>query len=541
MTAPQAELKKEAAPISLLAFRGRDIATFLVPSVNRVKLRTIDVLSLTPEFLEREIDLLYEQITSGCRLRLLLVSRLTHAFWVEHRPSMQEKARRSAGIVSTFMNRIGPDFEHRVEIREHSWQPSVSMILLNAYDDDAAGWVSAFTPDPEAATYEKWYFELPSSSTALLSFREQFERLWRPSDRFAPIPTLAQMEDLRQLSERMRRAASDLSDGHFHAAVVIALPEEFRYFREVFSGELKRLDEDGNYRLVVPYNQTSYSILVVFLGRMGKATAAARVERVLQTYSTDLLVSLGVAGGLKDVHIGDVLVAAQVDDYLHRGRAADSGNVPSGANGTEKMPSGVTDVETTPSDATRVDSSGTSDTAYTLIWGGLVYRPTYDLVCAALNMEFTEPEQYQAWRSGGNERLRAIFGELEAEITSEIRKLLPDDEKPQIWADDVHLASGDILAASDAFKAELARRDRNLLAVEMESVGVLTAASDRTLPVRTMVVRGISDLANKDKKKLDDGLRGKLRRLALLNAASFLKAFLTRRVETAEAQENEKV
>lgn len=54
----------------------------------------------------------------------------------------------------------------------------------------------------------------------------------------------------------------------------------------------------------------------------------------------------------------------------------------------------------------------------------------------------------------------------------------------------------------------------------MEAAGLVESAATRREPVRTLVIRGISDLGHERKKDLDKIGKGGLRRLAMRNATS---------------------
>lgn len=67
-------------------------------------------------------------------------------------------------------------------------------------------------------------------------------------------------------------------------------------------------------------------------------------------------------------------------------------------------------------------------------------------------------------------------------------------------------------------------RDRNYLALEMESGGILSAAHTRD--VATLVIRGISDYSDIAKAELDQVKGGALRRYAMINATLLLWALM---------------
>src|SRR5262249_19735175 len=78
----------------------------------------------------------------------------------------------------------------------------------------------------------------------------------------------------------------------------------------------------------------------------------------------------------------------------------------------------------------------------------------------------------------------------------------------------------------------LLRRNRKLLAIEMEGAGIAAAATERSDPRHFIVVRGLSDLADERKAEFDRASdvgavdTGALRRYALLSAVEYLLRLL---------------
>ena len=84
---------------------------------------------------------------------------------------------------------------------------------------------------------------------------------------------------------------------------------------------------------------------------------------------------------------------------------------------------------------------------------------------------------------------------------------------------------GQHVAASRAFVDEVRRINRKFLAIDMEAAGVTLAATERVHRVPWLVVRGISDRADENKKTLDDE-KGAWRRYCVRNAIGFLQNLL---------------
>jgi gas vesicle protein len=83
------------------------------------------------------------------------------------------------------------------------------------------------------------------------------------------------------------------------------------------------------------------------------------------------------------------------------------------------------------------------------------------------------------------------------------------------------------VSKSEQYNNKLRDIDRKVLAIDTESGGIFAAASIRATPAIT--IRGISDYADDKKSALEEGTGGAVRKLAALNAASFLKAQLGNR------------
>jgi nucleoside phosphorylase len=263
-------------------------------------------------------------------------------------------------------------------------------------------------------------------------------------------------------------------------AFVVALREEFRHLhpslqectaieigdRQYYRG---RIGRDG-----------AHSAVATFIGDMGPVPAATVSSLLIEKWKPRHVVLVGIAGGVnKDVHLGDVVVATQVDSYLDSGKA--------------------------------VDSEG----AFELLPSGAVFRADRKLVSLVRNLEFTQPNVFQEWQR----KCRRAY-ESDQGLTASG----PLAREPQLH--DGLIASGPVVGASDAFRRWLLRRDRSYKAIEMEGAGVLWAAEQAWQPPRTLVVRGISDRADPNKAELDDGGRGAIRAWAMQNAVGFVWALL---------------
>jgi nucleoside phosphorylase len=272
--------------------------------------------------------------------------------------------------------------------------------------------------------------------------------------------------------------------------LVIALKEEFRELQaEVGPGWLCEDDPDtGN-----PYYRfdragaagAAYGCVAACVGGMGEGKAGRLTERLLARWQPATVAVLGIAAGISDdVRVGDVVVATQVDSYFESAKA----------------------------------TAGEGPHGFDFKLGGENYRPSYDLIQAASHLEFRHPEGFGRWQETGREELR---GSVPQRLLGRLVKDGVLRAAPAVH--EGHLASGPAVAAAAAFNRWLKdKRDRKLLAVEMESGGILAAVYERTDPAHSLVLRGISDYGDERKQQLDQVKEGVLRRYAMRNAVRFL-------------------
>ena len=106
------------------------------------------------------------------------------------------------------------------------------------------------------------------------------------------------------------------------------------------------------------------------------------------------------------------------------------------------------------------------------------------------------------------------------------RRLLNLDEnnirnKPSVHASPI--ASSPFVIGTSDFSQWLTKRNRKLVAVEIEAAGVVRVAHNLPRPIEVLVVRGISDFADERKQELDMMDGGALRKYAMLSASRFLE------------------
>lgn len=289
-------------------------------------------------------------------------------------------------------------------------------------------------------------------------------------------------------------------------AVVVALKEELRELWEVTDAPHPWPNSTfgaEDYLLSAPSDRgRPYRVIVFLMGDMTPPAATQAANRLL-AYRPALAVSLGIACSLdgKDLRLCDVIVPDQVDGYDAKAKAVDDGN-----------------------DEWKFER------------GGEVFRVTDDVVRLADELEFGARVAFDNWGKACAKDLEAMLEEQDRPIVDALRSGRKLRKTPSIVKG--HLASGMTVAAAQAFRKWVLQGDRNLKALEMEAVGVLRAAHQRKVPVHTLVLRGISDLGDGDKKALDAIGDGALRKAAMRNATRLLWALMrTGRLPRAEDED----
>ncbi|MDC0674757.1 phosphorylase family protein [Nannocystis radixulma] len=273
-------------------------------------------------------------------------------------------------------------------------------------------------------------------------------------------------------------------------AILVALKEEWEIFWTIAGKPGGIKDEDSGrylFHFQVPAQAgRPYRCVAVLMGTMGPGQATDATHPLLQL-KPRLLVNLGIAAAIHDdLRLADVVVADQVDDYLATVKAT---------------------------------SKGKNEWDFEL--RGSVYKTTYSLVQDVSSLMYAHPDAFEEWRS--------VCVAALAEKTDRVAKARKQGqirEAPAI--EQVHLASGPVLAAAESFSRWIRTRDGLLKALEMEAAGMMLAAHQRSDPMPTLVLRGISDFGDRRKAKTDRTSGGAFRYLAMFNATQLLWAMMRR-------------
>src|SRR5262245_60321134 len=120
----------------------------------------------------------------------------------------------------------------------------------------------------------------------------------------------------------MSNIQNQRSNSFPHRAVIVtALPVEYMAVRAHLANLHEEEHPQGDVYEQGVFNSEAYTwhIGIVEIGA-GNPNAAQRTERILAHFRPRIVLFVGVAGGIKDVAIGDVVAATKVYGY-HSGKA----------------------------------------------------------------------------------------------------------------------------------------------------------------------------------------------------------------------------
>jgi nucleoside phosphorylase len=282
------------------------------------------------------------------------------------------------------------------------------------------------------------------------------------------------------------RAAERISDADgeldgmsgVRIGVIIALDEEFEAYEDVVGPVLPKSDPETGRRYYVSEVGEANMIAGV-VGRKGYDHAAIVANDLIRFYRPQILVTLGISGGLHDdVGLGDVILGEQIVNYLANSKAI-------------------------PSDRPTTGSDG-----FSLRLAGETYRSDEWLIRSALEQQRERTFGYRNWHEAVTAEAASVG--YEANVKLHAGKL----------------AAGPVVGAAEGFRAWLRAHQRDLLALDMESSGVAASAlADAVRRVRFVAIRGVSDSADANKGQLEADTQGSVRALAMHAATRFLLAW----------------
>jgi nucleoside phosphorylase len=288
------------------------------------------------------------------------------------------------------------------------------------------------------------------------------------------------------VTQTVQAAAQDKRDGagnRLTVGVLVALDEEFRHYQTVFSQDsVVEPGRDGSANHLRRFEWPDARPLTLVsrvIGRPGPEHASVAAAQLLADFSPGFLVSIGISGAVSsELGLSDIVIGETVTGYLANSKIVDV----DGAEGYQLSPAGEP------------------------------YRADKWLCDRAGGLADEAPQLYERWRLGA---------------LAVRRRAIPPQQVPTVKIVRGHLASGPSVVSSSAFKQWLLRHKRDYLAVDMESSGAATAVWSTPLAnVRLLILRGISDLADGDKSRLERETDGQVRAVAMICTARYLEAVL---------------
>ncbi|RJX68518.1 hypothetical protein D6858_05715 [Tsuneonella suprasediminis] len=275
---------------------------------------------------------------------------------------------------------------------------------------------------------------------------------------------------------------------YFDIALVVPLEEELIQVMQRFPSVENR-STDTVLCHVVNSGSPDISMVVVQQQGMGKTHATNATNFLLTQYDVGLMICLGIAGSLSDdMHLASVCYSGRVADVLDNNKISDLGS------GSEENDADDADTEFSP-----------------------YHYETPDKFTQAFNFARTQSDVRPAYLTWLEERKVAAENLVPGEVPA------PGGQNERIGAPIT--LSGVIVCGmvskSKVYNEKLRKVDRAVLAVETESGGVFAQAKYHG-NTPAMSIRGISDYADKDKKKLEQASKGAVRALAAANAAGLL-------------------
>lgn len=282
-----------------IAHRQGDLDEPLVPAVTQDQGLRIDYAAMTPSFLvtidkvSREERLsviavrLLDHLRAGGTVRLLLSNALALGLWSSKKPSIEPHAARRADHVHLFMTAARQaKVDHRVEVRTHDWVASMGMTKWDG--PDGAVWICPYTFAPEAAANDKMHIRFAADSPPGTEYCRQFDAMWVKAQPFEAKPSRREVRAIERRARTLVVDAAKRAGRHADLAVVIALTEEYRYFRDLCASWFAGRDEEPQWRTLEPDlyeiwlpslspggSFVSRRVLVHVVGQMGRAEAGS--------------------------------------------------------------------------------------------------------------------------------------------------------------------------------------------------------------------------------------------------------------------------
>jgi nucleoside phosphorylase/ABC-type uncharacterized transport system substrate-binding protein len=278
--------------------------------------------------------------------------------------------------------------------------------------------------------------------------------------------------------------------------LIVPLEEEFGYVKEIFPD----FEEDSASRGICPElpilhrmtHRSGLEICAVVLKMMCNEHSALIAERCIRRLRPRLVIGLGISGSLDEnyVLLGDVVVSSSVCNYLGEAKAID-----------------VT----------------TRDKGEILDFKNSMSRHTYPVRDALLS-QFDATKRFERWRADCEAARTALGLTIDtgdpaaAGGAVQAQSIFVAHEQPRLHVESI--ASGPVVGASQLFKDFLESVDRKFAVMEMEGAGIALACKRQPGDgMDFLLIRGVSDFADRHKSELEKRSKDRWRQLATGNAA----------------------
>ena len=267
----------------------------------------------------------------------------------------------------------------------------------------------------------------------------------------------------------------------FDVLFVIALPEEMIGIQPSLPDGTLPISVEGftlHKHIVQQDDGTSFSCGFWIVWKMGPEEILLQLPELLHLTFPTFVINVGIAGMLSgDAKIGDIVIADELDYYTYRGAL-----------------------------------SGKAKEDQNINLGGHSVPIHHDSMLEARGIIERSPDIVNSIKAATVKFIQT----LDKTKIDRIRHLKLLRDSPELHFGPI--ASGPFVNKSKPFKDRLLQRNRNLLCIEMESAGVAMVMNKHLPTHGYLIVKGVSDPGDDNKKAVDGALKGKNRLLAVQNA-----------------------
>jgi len=282
------------------------------------------------------------------------------------------------------------------------------------------------------------------------------------------------------------------------------MKSEFLIFKEVFNPKNDIKPQIFQDIPVWYFECRKNKCAVTYMGDMGITEMALFSEKMVKKLNPKLVSLIGIAGALtKDLRVGDVIVASQVENWMEKGAVVDG-----------------------------IFGENNTSISLNITLSGETYRPSNQGERQATY--FSAQESYKDWFSKCLEfrgvNINPLIQQLDNDKKNVIESLIEsfDDIKKNTPIQVGHIISGDFVVKTSMFAKFYQKKDRKVCAAEMEAGGLLKMLYRHdNVWTKSLIIRGISDCADEKKEVLDNISKdGILRGWAMHNASTFMMKML---------------